>query len=255
MWIDIHAHLFDLSPQELKNCIGEAQRSGICRVINNSVSLSTAETVIRQCHESQPLLKGAVGISPFDVKNQPAHWLSQLKKLAEDKHVIAVGEIGLDTSNPVYPPYDEQLPFFLQQLELAAELDLPALVHSRGAESQVAKICRETGAKKVIFHCFTGDRAALDYILESGYHISISGIVTYKNSHLSGIVPSIPTDRLFIETDTPYLSPVPKRGKPNTPANLMYTGNHISKLLNTEPDLLEQTIIDNYKKMFNEDPG
>ncbi|MDG5815841.1 TatD family hydrolase [Chitinispirillales bacterium ANBcel5] len=252
MWIDIHSHLFDLTRDQLVQTIRQAGSAGIDAIINNAVSVQTAHTVVQQS-TIHPSLFAAAGISPFDVEDQPHDWYQVLEHYCKTKKIIAVGEIGLDSSNPRYPSLQKQEPFFKKQLTLATEYGLPTLVHSRGMEYQVCRICREQQAKKVVFHCFTGDEKSLNYLLECGFYVSISGIVTYKNSHLPDIVPKIPLDRLFIETDSPYLAPIPKRGTTNQPAYVQYTAKHISKLLEVSEEKLQTQLRYNFKEVFGAD--
>jgi TatD DNase family protein len=132
------------------------------------------------------------------------------------------------------------MPVFTRQLEIAITSNIPAVIHSRGMEKRAAEICRGMGVKKAVFHCFTGDAESLEYITNCGYYVSISGIVTYKNSHLRELIRSVPIDKLLIETDTPYLSPTPHRGKPNRPSFLPHTAKEIAHLLGmNEPELTD----------------
>lgn len=250
MWIDIHAHLFDFDRETLAQLVEESESGGVSLIINNSVSLQTASTVLEQCRRFPQQLKAALGISPFDVTDQNENWAKEIAGLLDDPSVVAVGEIGLDSSNPRYPPLEQQMPFFQEQLNLAKDKDLPVLVHSRGMEKRVAELCRESGARKVVFHCFTGDSQALDYILDSGFHVSVSGIITYKNAAIRSLLPRIPLDRLFVETDTPYLAPVPKRGKQNRPGYVVFTALEAARLLSIDSGTLENQIRDNFRHLF-----
>jgi len=244
-WIDIHAHLYGLSNDALHNALEDTildcVSCGVDLIINTAVSIDTAQTVLEQCRAFPNHLRAAAGISPFYINNHKDDiWIEQLRKMIDDPLTAAVGEIGLDCTNPTYPPLAEQMPFFEKQLELAIQTGTTAVVHSRGMEKQTAQICRSMGASKVIFHCFTGSREAAEYIIENGYYISVSGIITYKNSHLRDLIPSLPIDKLLIETDSPYLAPVPYRGKKNTPAMLVQTAKETARLFKIEErDLAE----------------
>ena len=133
MWIDTHAHLFDYEPDSLKKVVQEASVASVEVILSTATDIPTAIKVTEQCQCSDHIY-GAVGISPFDVTSQSPDWLSSLSSLLRKPRIIALGEIGLDSTNPRYPPLNMQLPFFEAQLELAARLDLPAIVHSRGSE-------------------------------------------------------------------------------------------------------------------------
>ncbi len=251
MWIDSHAHLFDVSNEKLADLIKTSESAGISRIINTAVSIDTARIVLDQCSQYPQNLKAALGISPFDITDQDSNWEQELENLLDHASVVAVGEIGLDGTNPRYPSLEEQLPFFRRQILIAQKKGIPAVVHSRGMEKRVAQLCRELNAVKVVFHCFTGDREALDCIIENGYYISLSGIVTYKNAQIRSLLPFIPLNRLLIETDSPYLAPVPLRGKQNEPSFLIHTARLISEELSIEPDNLSQALAANCSHLFN----
>ncbi|MCL2181914.1 MAG: TatD family hydrolase [Chitinispirillia bacterium] len=247
---DIHAHLFDCGDEELKAVVDAAVTAGIGTIINTAVSIYTARTVICQCGRFPQTLRAAAGISPFDTAGAEDGWPIQLRELLSDPMTAALGEIGLDCTNPRYPPLDVQMPFFVKQLEIAADTGLPAVIHSRGMERRTAEICHQQGVKKAVFHCFTGDRPALEYIINCGYYVSVSGIITYKNSHLREIIGHIPVDKLLIETDTPYLSPVPHRGKPNQPSYIIHTVRETARLLAMDDGELTALLAGNVNTLF-----
>jgi len=251
-WVDTHAHLYALPHNVLEDTIADCVSCGVGLIINTSVSIDTAQIVLEQCSAFPNHLRAAVGVSPFYINNhQNEFWVEQLKKMIDDPFTAAVGEIGLDCTNPTYPPLEEQTPFFEKQLELAIQAKTTAIVHSRGMEKQTAKICRSMGASKVIFHCFTGDREAAEYIIENGYYISVSGIITYKNSHLRDLISFIPIDKLLIETDSPYLAPAPHRGKKNNPAMLVHTAKEAARLLEVEESYLAEILTKNCTKALD----
>jgi len=255
-WIDIHAHLYNLSHNAshsvLEDTIADCVSCGVNLVINTAVSIDTAQTALEQCVQFPDHLRAAAGVSPFYVNDhQDEIWFDKLKQMISNPFIVAVGEIGLDCTNPTYPPLEKQMPFFEKQLELAIQTSNTAIVHSRGMEKQTAQICRSMGASNVIFHCFTGDREAVEYIVENGYYISISGIITYKNSHLRDLVPFIPIDKLLIETDSPYLAPTPHRGKKNSPAMLVHTAKETARLLDLEECELAEILSKNSVNALN----
>lgn len=236
--------MFDCRGGELEAVVDEAEAAGVWTAVNTAVSIGTARVVLDQCGRFPKNLKAAVGISPFDTVEAADNWENELKELLAGHRslITAIGEIGLDDTNPRYPSIEIQMPFFKRQLEIAIDAGLPAIVHSRGIEKKTAEICRETGVSKAVFHCFTGDRGSMEYIIESGYYISISGIITYKSSHLRDIIQHIPVDRLLLESDAPYLSPTPQRGKKNKPAFIIHTAREISELLGTSERELSDTL-------------
>lgn len=249
MWIDTHAHLFEYQKEQISELISEAASASVEIIISTGTDLQSSAIVVDQCNSFKQIY-GAAGISPFDVLNQPDNWLHTLKELLKYPSIIAVGEIGLDSTNPSYPTIEHQLPFFEKQIELACSVDLPAVVHSRGYEKEVVQICRSIGAKRVLFHCFTGDYEAMKTVTDAGYYISFSGILTFKNAGIRKIVSSVPKDRMLIETDSPYLSPVPHRGTKNRPAYLKYTGEELAKLLNMKNEDIQYQLEKNFYTFF-----
>lgn len=250
MWIDSHAHLFDLPVDEIRSLVTEASDAGVPLVVSTATDLGNSRQVIHHC-EDYPQLRGAVGISPFDVTALPEQWCDDLRAMLDHPEIIAVGETGIDTTNPRYPDLALQLPVFEQQLYLARDCSLPIIIHSRGAEKQVVDRCRACGIERAMFHCFTGDSDALQSIVDNGYYISLSGIVTFPRSNLRTIINRIPLDRLLIETDSPYLAPVPYRGKKNRPALVRFTGKEIARLLEKSPEELQQQIEMNFIRLFS----
>jgi TatD DNase family protein len=250
MWIDSHAHLDRLPEADMAAVIAEAEAAGVSLILSTATDCASAETVARHCR-AFPNLFGAAGISPFDSVSLPERWESRLRMILAEKKMAGVGEIGLDASNPRYPSLDLQAPVFEKQLDIARELDLPVIVHSRGAEKKVAEICAARGVTKALFHCFTGPVDALRYIIDQGYSISFSGIVTFSAA-VRDLVTHVPLDRLFIETDSPYLAPAPHRGKTNRPAWVAITGECVAAVKKITPEQLQQSLAENFKRLFGD---
>jgi TatD DNase family protein len=253
MWIDIHAHLDRLPEAELARVIAEAAEAGVGVILSASTDLTSAAEVVRRI-ESFPALYGAVGISPFDAPGSPDDWEGRLRALLKRERVIAVGEIGLDRSNPRYPPAGRQLPYFEKQVAIAADAGLPAVIHSRGAEREAAGICRSLGVEKALFHCFTGSREALGVVLDNGYYVSFSGIITW-NADVAALAADVPSDRLFIETDAPYLAPAPHRGTVNRPSRAAIVGETAARLRGVQPGELQAAIAANFERLFSRHPA
>jgi TatD DNase family protein len=257
---DTHAHLYDCADDELSAIIAGAAAVGVDTIINTAVSIDTSRTVLNQCRRFPERLRAAIGVSPFDTANINAGWDDELRGLLlpplsvydgnPDRAVAAIGEIGLDCANPKYPPLDAQMPIFTRQLEIAVNIGLPVVVHSRGMEKRAAEICVDARVKSAVFHCFTGDAEALEYIVGCGYYVSISGIITYKNSHLRDLIRRVPKEKLLVETDSPYLSPAPRRGKPNQPAFLQHTVHEIAALCGVDESELLETLKNNTEAAF-----
>ncbi|MBN1128469.1 MAG: TatD family hydrolase [Chitinispirillaceae bacterium] len=248
MWIDSHAHLDRLPEDALPRLIAEADAAGVGLILSAATDLGSAESVTRLCGMF-PGVYGAAGISPFDVEGIAGDWEERLKALLIHDKMVAAGEIGLDRSNPRYPTIECQKPVFTRQLAIAQELRLPVVVHSRGAEREVATICREQGITRALFHCFTGTAGSLDFLLQCGYHVSFSGIVTFSGA-VRELAARVPLDRLLIETDSPYLAPVPYRGKTNQPAWAAITGECIADAKGMSAETLQKAMAENFERLF-----
>jgi TatD DNase family protein len=249
MWIDSHAHLYDLDDQVLSFAVQSCASAGVSFVLNTGTSIDTSRKVLVQCKQHKNL--GAVaGISPFDAASLPEAWDKQLEGLLSDAHVMALGETGLDATNPGYPDIRLQLPLLETHLELARKHDLPVILHSRGSEARVARLCMERGIEKAMFHCFTGDVAALKMLLDAGYYASFSGIITFTNSPVRACVEYAPLDRILIETDSPYIAPVPFRGKKNQPAWVAQVGKKMAEIKKLDEEETALALSENFKKLF-----
>ena len=220
--VDSHCHLD--SPQfdaDREAVIARSAQSGVTRVVNPGADVpsSRAAVALAQQHES---IYAAVGIHPHDAKTLDADALEEMKRLARSSKVVAIGEIGLDYYRNL-SPRDVQRWAFEVQLEIAAELGLPVILHDRDAHDDVLAILRDwhsTFAARVgVLHSFSGDESLAERALAMGFFIGVSGPVTYKNAdRLRQVVRAVPLERLLVETDAPYLTPQLRRGQRNEPA-------------------------------------
>ena len=250
MWIDAHAHLYDFSDSRLSALIDTARDNGVDTIINTAVSLETSSVILRQC-ETHNGMFGAVGISPSECALLPREWEATIRDALSHPSVIAVGECGIDAVNRRYPPLTHQRPVFIRQLRLARDLNRPVVIHSRGAEHEAVELCVRNNVSRALFHCFTGSGDAAKAVIDAGYHISLSGIVTFKNSPLRTLVDRIPLERLCIETDTPYLAPVPYRGRPNQPAWVAITGKTLARLYGLSEKAFSENIRRSVSTLFD----
>jgi TatD DNase family protein len=249
VWTDSHAHLYGCDTAGLDALLSGAQASGVHRVLNAATSLPSSATVVSQCAGHAELL-GAVGISPFDVKNNPGSWEVQLAELAAKPRIVAIGETGIDATNPSYPDLGLQIRFFEKHQGLALAHDLPLIVHSRGCERKALDICLASGIRRAVFHCYTGDAATMKAIAEAGYYVSFSGIVTFANSPLVSLAAAAPLDSMLIETDSPYLAPVPHRGKQNQPAWVALIGEKIAEIRKMSGEDFAEAVERNFDRLF-----
>jgi TatD DNase family protein len=249
MWIDTHSHLFIYSDDDLPEKLSDAADSNVGIIISTATDCETARTVIRQC-DAHSSIWGAVGISPFDVEHLPDNWLMRITAGLSHPKILAAGEIGIDDTNPHYPSLSLQQPVFEELLACAKDSGLPAIIHSRGAEERALDICRSVGIPNVLFHCYTGSEKTARSIIDEGYHISFSGIITFRNSPLHNFIGKLPLDHLHIETDTPYLAPVPHRGKPNRPALVSLVGERLASIFDTTSERIQEQFTVNFRTFF-----
>ena len=217
--IDTHAHL-DACADTADELVAHARDAGVERVVSVGTGLeSCRETVgIARRHDG---VFAALGIHPHQAADADVDALDELRELLADPHAVAVGETGLDHYRD-YAPRDRQLWLFERQLEVAAELGKTVVIHTRDASEETAATLAGFGGT-VVLHCFSAPEL-LPVALERGYYVSFAGNVTYpKAEALREAAREVPADRLLAETDSPYLSPQPRRGRPNEPANVVHT--------------------------------
>ncbi|HET7758967.1 MAG TPA: TatD family hydrolase [Gaiellaceae bacterium] len=217
--IDTHAHLdaCEAPPDEL---VARAREAGVTRIVSVGSGLKSCRETLAIAARHDGVFT-ALGIHPHQAVDEDAERLDELRQLLGNGAAVAVGETGLDYYRD-YAPRDRQLDLFERQLELATELVKPVVVHTRAASDDTAAAL-EPFAGTVVLHCFSAPEL-LPIALERGYYVSFAGNVTYpKAEELRDAAREVPADRLLVETDSPYLSPQPRRGRPNEPANVVHT--------------------------------
>lgn len=248
--IDTHCHLFfDELYNNLDEIINEAKSNGIEYIICPSTNLETAKKSI-EIAEKYPEVYAAVGIHPHDTSNFTDETLIELEKMLDHPKVVAVGEIGLDYYYD-YSPKEKQKFAFREQLRLAKNHNLPAIIHNRESSEDLMKIFEQEmdGTLFAQFHCFNGDYAMARRIIELRSFVSFTGNITYpKNEELRKILSRIEPENILLETDAPFMSPVPFRGKTNRPQYLKYTVDKIAELQGlTYDDIIRSTNFSVYK--------
>ncbi|MBL7542915.1 MAG: TatD family hydrolase [Bdellovibrionaceae bacterium] len=246
----MHAHL-DKLEEGPEAAIAAALAQNVRRIVTIATDPNDLKTVLEFSDKYGPHVYCTLGIHPHEGVTYTPDVRAFIKSNAHHPRVIAIGEIGLDYYY-LQSPKKEQLFAFREQIELAYELGLPIEIHTRDAEQDTIDILKEyQGKVKGIIHCFTGTQWLADQALALGYNISISGIVTFKNAaDLRKVVESIPVDRIHVETDAPFLAPVPMRGKSNTPSYVVHTAKFVADLKKISiEDLCLQTN-KNAEKMF-----
>ena len=215
MLIDSHAHLDDLRyDTDRDNVLQRAQTAGIEAIVTIGCDLATSQAAVALAH-AHPNIFATIGVHPHEAKEIGEGWYESFRSLAQHPKVVAYGEIGLDYHYD-HSPREIQRQRFREQIHLARELALPLVIHTREAQEDTVMILREEGAVDVggVFHCFSGDMWLAKDALDLGFYLSFSGVLTFKNATmLRDIAKTVPLDRLMVETDCPYLAPVPYRGK------------------------------------------
>ncbi len=243
MIFDTHAHYDDDAfDEDRETLLAQLKAAGIERVVNVGASIHSSHTTL-ELIEKHDFLYGAIGVHPSETEELNEEWMNWLEEKSHEKKVVAIGEIGLDY-HWEEPARDVQKYWFVRQLDLARKVKLPVIIHSRDAAADTLEIMKEHGRDLGgVIHCFSyGPEMAREY-LKMGYYLGIGGVVTFTNAKkLKEVVKETPVDRIVLETDCPYLSPVPNRGKRNSSLNLPYVVDMIAELKGiTAKEVMEKT--------------
>ena len=238
MIFDTHAHYDDEAFQEDRDeLLNSLSTHGIEAVVNVGASIQTTKNTL-ELMKKYPFVYGAVGVHPSETEELNDNLIDWLKHVSGEKKVVAIGEIGLDYYWKEPDP-EIQKHWFVRQLQLAREVKLPVIIHSRDAAQDTLDIMKAEKAGEIggVIHCFSyGTEMAREY-LNMGFHLGIGGVVTFNNGRkLKEVVEYMPLDRIVLETDCPYLSPVPNRGKRNSSLNLPYVAEAISQIKGISPE-------------------
>jgi len=230
MLIDSHAHLemkeFD---NDRNDVIERAKSAGLDFIVTvgTNLRLSRKAVALARQHES---IYATIGIHPHDVGKIDNKTYDELKELACEKKVVAYGEIGLDYFRNL-SPQALQIEKFGEQLQLAKELNLPIVIHARQAHDQSLQMVKSSGIHRGVFHCFSGDYEMAKQCLDWGFYLSVPGVVTFnKSKTMQDVVKKVPLSSLLLETDCPYLTPDPYRGKRNEPAYIVHTAKKVAEI-------------------------
>ena len=231
MFVDTHIHLDLYNDTNVEKLIEEALGSDVGLLIDVGIDITSSRLAVGFAAKYSNVY-AIVGVHPHEAKSIDQKTLEELKSLAKESKVVAVGEMGLDYYRNLSPK-NLQKEAFLSQLNLAKDLDLPVVVHDRDAHEDIVKILKEASVSpgRALIHCFSGNVEFLDEIMEMGYYISIGGPVTFKNAkNVAEVVRAVPLERLLLETDGPYLAPHPHRGKVNKPALLPLIAQGVAEI-------------------------
>lgn len=251
MLFDSHAHYddeaFDADRDELLRAMPEYN---VGWIVNPGCDVPTSRRAVELAH-TYPGVYAAVGIHPENAKGWTADDVEQLRVLAADARVRAIGEIGLDYYWKDACPKEEQAAAFRAQMKLAQELRMPVIIHDREAHADCLEIVREFPDVTGVFHCYSGSAETAKELIDRGYYLSFTGVITFKNEKKSAtVIPSVPLERIMIETDSPYLSPVPYRGKRNSSRYVHRVAETIAALRDMSVTEIESITTQNAKRFF-----
>lgn len=255
--VDSHCHLdFPDFAEELDAVVARAGEAGIGLMLTIGTKLEKFAGVLAIA-ERFPNVYCTVGVHPHEAEHDWGYAAETLVDLAKHPKVVGIGETGLDYFYD-HSPRDLQIKSFRAHIEAARQTGLPLIVHTRDADDDTIRVMEEekrAGDYSAVIHCFTGTQRLADASLAMGFYISLSGILTFKNAvDLRAVVQSVPTDRLLVETDSPYLAPIPHRGKRNEPAFTAHTAKFAAGLKEEDFGRFSAATTDNFFSLFKKIP-
>lgn len=253
MLVDSHCHLnYGNLSNDLEGVLKRASDANVGTMLAINARLKEYEDV-RTIAEAHDNVWASVGVHPHEAENEPDVALEALLERAAHPKTIGIGETGLDYYYE-HAPREAQIVNFLTHIEASRHTGLPLIVHTRDAEEDTMRIMADEmrkGPFPAVIHCFTASQELADFALEQGFYISLSGIVTFKSAaDLQETAKTIPSDRLLVETDSPYLAPVPMRGKTCEPAFVVHTARFLANLRGETYEYLEESTTDNFFNLF-----
>lgn len=268
--IDTHCHIDDPQyAEELDAFLADQRESGVEAILVPGVDKSSTKDVLEVCDKYPDYLFPALGLHPENVKEDWQEQLQVLKAAVDTrmsnspkgvpypiaerpipyKGLIAIGEIGLDYHWDVTFK-DQQHQALREQMRWAEQYDLPVMIHSRDATEDTLKILREFPTVRGVMHCFSGSHEVAQQIVDMGYYLGIGGVLTFKNCKLAEHLVGIPLERLVLETDAPYMAPVPHRGKRNESKWMCHVAERLAQLYNCTPEYVNEVTTANAKALF-----
>ena len=248
--IDSHCHL-DHEPlfSNISGVLKRSKENGVKKILTICTTIN-GFTNIENILKIDDIIYGTFGIHPHETETNVVNKNTIVKNINHNPKLIGVGETGLDFyyNNS---DKDSQLKSFKKHIEAAIELDMPIIVHSRGAENETFELLKNNNNLKILMHCFTGSSSFADQLMPLGAYFSASGIITFKNSSdLQDTFKEIPLDKLLIETDSPFLAPVPMRGKKNEPSYIKYTLRKLAEIKKIDESELDKITTNNFNNLF-----
>lgn len=249
--IDTHTHLyFDQYESDLDAVIGRAHGADVIAMLTVGIDYKSSLQAV-QTAEQYDSIYAAVGVHPHDAKDMTDEQFEQCRELLQHPKVVAIGEIGLDYHYD-YSPRDVQRRVFRRFLDLSLETRKPVIIHTREADEDIMDViqsrCKHNWSG--VFHCFSGDAAMAQKAIDLGFHISFTGNITFKRSRSITVAAALPLSRLMIETDCPFMAPVPKRGRRNEPAFVHYIAAKLAEAQDISLNKVAQVTTENAVSLF-----
>jgi len=244
MLVDVHCHLDDAQFNDLDEVIERAKKAGVVAIINNGINKHSNRKAL-ELASKYDIVKPALGFYPHVALKKNDRQINAEIDFIRKQKPVAIGEVGLDLYR--FDELERQKSMFKKFIELAKELDIPLIVHSRKAEKEVFDMLSKAKAKKVVMHCFNGSLKLAAEIEKKGWYLSIPPMIVYA-THFQELVRRVSSNYLLTETDSPYLGP--EKGKRNEPANVRESLRMIAKIKGIEPEEAEKIVFMNYKRLF-----
>jgi len=250
MYFDTHAHYYDrLFNDDRDELLDSMEGAGVTLIMNSAISLKSAKYSLRLA-DNYPFVYASVGVHPHDSKSMTDDSVTELERLLSHPKAMAVGEIGLDFYRN-FSPTDVQKKRFREQLELARRVRKPVIIHERESLRDTLDTIRDFRDLTGVFHCFSGSWETAKTILDMGWYLSFTGVITYKNARRAiEVLERMPADRIMIETDCPYLTPEPKRGLRNSSAYLPFIAEKVAQVRGISIEETAAITMENGKQFF-----
>ena len=253
MIVDSHCHLdFNDFEDDFEEMLARARENGVTAMLNAGNNIKELDHQL-EISEKYPFIYTAVGVHPHNASEYPNISAYDIIEATQHKKVVAIGECGLDYYND-YSHKDEQFRVLKIQIEAAQETGLPLIIHNRDSDDDMMKVLGEAYKKKAfsgVIHCFSSSQKLADFALEIGFYISASGIITFnKSADIRDVFKRVPLDKLLVETDAPYLAPVPLRGRRNESAFVVHTLEKLAQIKDVDAHELAEITSNNFYRLF-----
>lgn len=251
--IDSHCHLnFPILRDNIKSIINRCKDNGITKLLTINTNPINFQDHLNLINEYDNIFI-SYGIHPQEVNKDTKFLIKDIEHNLANPKLVAIGETGLDYYHSTEFKF-KQIQIFESHIEASKKFDLPLIIHQRNSEDDIIAILKKYKSNnlKIVFHCFTGSKTLLNFCLNNNYYISLSGIVTFKNAYdLRNVIENVSMDHLLIETDSPYLAPIPMRGKDNEPSFVRFTANYLAEFYSMTVDEFVRLTNNNFYKLFS----